>query len=474
MRRVKYFLRGRLLPCALLFALIVAGLILLAIWLPRLLAPVAMLERAFSFAVALVIVASNELPEKKIAKLALLFLPWMGGALCLFFREHTRPTPSRERTDFGHGGLFSRVAATAEQFTGLPPSRAKSVDFFPVGREFYERLLVDLKGAKKRIWLEFYIVARGVFWGDVLAILEDRLQNGVDVRLIYDDFGCAFTLPEDYAHELEKRGIKTAVFRRMRVGRGFSRRDHRKLAIIDDVCYTGGANLADEYIGERIRFGHWKDCAVRIEGGISAFSELFLRTWYALRPSDGIPKPQDSAEGDIPTVLLADEANDAERLFPLLLSDFASHAEKTLYLSTPYLSLPGSALDALTSAVRSGADVRVLIPHIPDKKPVFFLSRAYARELERRGVKVREYTPGFLHAKSVLIDGRYALVSSYNLDFRSLYVQAECGAFFEDEGLGSNIMRDFLSTWEQSAPPKKANAFVRVLGRICMLFAPLT
>ncbi len=474
MRKIRYFFRGRLFPCTLLFGIIAAGAVALAIWLPRLLAPVALVERALSFAVALAVIAEDTLPEKKAPKLLLLFLPWMGAALCLFFYEKPTEIDRRVRPDLGHGTLLLRVAALSESLCSLPHGRAKSVLFLPVGRRFYESLLEDLKGAKQRIWLEFYIVARGVFWGDLLAVMEQRAAQGVDVRLIYDDFGCAFTLPEDYAKELGSRGIRTAVFRRLKVGRGFSRRDHRKLAIVDGICYTGGANLADEYIGEAIRFGHWKDCAVRIEGGTESFCELFLRTWYALRPSDGIPKPQKDTEGERLFVPLADGADGGERLFPYLLADLAANARRTLYLTTPYLSLPRGILDALTSAARSGTDVRVLIPHIPDKKPVFFVTRAYARELLRRGIAVREYTPGFLHAKCICADSRYAVVSSYNLDFRSLYVQAECGAFFEDEALAEDIARDFLSSWEQSAPPKRANALVRALGKLCMLFAPLT
>ncbi len=473
MRKVKYFFRGRLFPCVLLFAAAVAGVAALAVWLPRLLAPVAALERAFSFAAALDVVISDALPEKKTARLMLLFLPWVGAALCLFFREKKQEFLRRERVDLGHGGLFSRVAALSEQATGLPAGRVRSLEYLPAGRDFYERLLADLEGAKERIWLEFYIVDRGVFWGNVLAVLEKKACEGVDVRLIYDDFGCAFTLPDDYARELGKKGVRAAVFRPLKPRRGFSKRDHRKLAIVDGVCYTGGANLADEYIGERIRFGHWKDSVVRMEGA-NAFSELFLRTWYALRPSDGIVPPQKSEEGGLPFVPLADDAAGSERLFPAVFCDFISHAERTLFLTTPYLSLPRGAADALSAAARAGVDVRVLIPHIPDKKPVFFLTRAYARELLRRGVGVREYTPGFLHAKCAAADGRYALVSSYNLDFRSFYVQAECGALFESETFAADVERDFLACWKQSAPPAKANAFVRALGKLCMLFAPLT
>ncbi len=454
MRKVKYFLRGRLLPCALLFALIVAGCAALALWLPRLLAPVAVLERVFSFAVALYVVQSADLAEVKIAKLVLLFLPWMGAVLCLVFRT-PRPLQGEDR---GHGAPLLR-------------HKAKTVEYFAVGREMYERLLSDLKTAKRHIFLEYYIIAHGKFWGDILGLLSERAAEGVDVRVIYDGFGCGCTLPADYCKTLEAQGIRAAVYKPLRVGRGFSRRDHRKLAVIDGVAYVGGVNLSDEYIGEIVRFGHWKDTAIRIEGGVSAFSELFLRTWYALRPSDRLPAVPACEEGDIPFSLLFD--GDGTRTFPQYLLLLIARARERLYLFTPYLSLPHSLLEALKAACMAGVDVRVMIPHIPDKRPVFFLTRAYCHLLSKAGVGVREYTPGFLHAKSAVADGKFSLVSSYNLDFRSLYVQAECGAAVEDEELAARLQGDFLTAWEQGTEVRQRGAAV-FFGRLAMLFAPLT
>lgn len=475
MRKLHYFLRGRLLPCALLFVFVSAGGVFLALFLPRLLAPIAAAERAFSLAVGLFTACERDLPERKLAKLLLLFLPWTGAILCLVFRSSFLPVKRRhEGGDLGHGTLVSRLGALSAHMTGLPSVRAEAVSYFAVGREMYAALIADLKAAKERVYLEYYIVARGVFWGDVCKLLIERAKEGVDVRLIYDGFGCGLTLPEDYPRELEALGVKTAVFRRPKFGRGFSRRDHRKLAVIDDAAYTGGVNLADEYIGEKLRFGHWKDTAVRIQGDVSAFSELFLRTWYALRPSDAPVPAQKGRAGGILCVPLSDGADRRERLFPKALSLLAAHAKEKLYFFTPYLSLPQSLLGELEDAAKAGVDVRVVIPHIPDKKSVFLLTRAYARLLEERGISVREYTAGFLHAKSLVADGEYALVSSCNLDFRSLYVQAECGAFIADMPLAEAVERDFSDVWKQSEPVKPCNSFARAAGRLLMLLAPLT
>ena len=478
MRRFRYFVRGRGLPVALLFLLTVAAGIALAIRLPRLLAPVALMERALSFIAAAVLLALRDIPERKIAKLVLLcFLPWMGFILVLFFAEADPPAPSTANCGRGGGDLLSRTATLAERFSGARAA-AGTLGYFASGEEMRRALCADLKGAKRRIFLEYYIIAEGKFWGEIVALLEERAKAGVDVRVIFDDFGCALTLPRGYAKELGGRGIAAKVFRRLRLGWGLTRRDHRKIFLIDDICYTGGINLADEYVGERIRFGHWKDSAVRVEGDVSAFEDLFLRTWYGPSRSKRkktppiLPKREGAEEGSF--VVLSDGTQARERMGAALLPLLFGSAERTLLLSSPYLSLPHGMLGLLGSAAAAGVDVRVLIPHIPDKRAVFFLTRAYARELMRMGVKVREYTPGFMHAKSIVIDGKYALVSSYNLDFRSLYVQAECGVFAEDRALANAVGQDLLACFEGGCDVKKAGPFVRILGRLCMLFAPLT
>ena len=473
MRRLRLFLRGRLFPLALLLLFALLAGIVLAVRLPRLLAPVALMERAFSLLAAAITLVLEDLPERKIAKLALLcFLPWVGPILVLIFSE-TEKRPRTFKTAGEGGSLFSRVAATAERLKGTHVARGH-IEYFSSGEEMRAALLADLKGAKRRIYLEYYIIAEGKFWGEILSLLEEKAKRGVDVRVIFDDFGCSLTLPARYAKSLASRGIKTAVFSRLRPQRGLTRRDHRKLFLIDGVCYTGGINLADEYVGERIRFGRWKDSAVRAEGDVSGFEEVFLKTWYALTRSKGTHVQPKEEAGGVPFCVLSDGTKRDGRRFPLLLPLLIASARKSICLSSPYLSLPHAAMQALFAAAASGVDVRLMIPHIPDKRLVFFLTRAYARELGEKGVKVREYAPGFLHAKSIAIDGECALVSSYNLDFRSLYVQAECGLFAEDPALAEAVERDFRTCFEEGCPLKKANPFIRALGRLAMLFAPLT
>lgn len=469
MRSLKRFFRGPLFPLALALVAAFAGCAALAIFLPRLLAPVAVAERGFSFAVSLFVAAGHEIPEKKTALFLLLFLPWAGALLCLFLLEKEPAIPQNGGAVRGHGCLLDDAASLTARLSGMPLLFSEKISYFSDGAELKPKFLQDLRAAKERIYLEYYIIAPGSFWGEIAEILAEKAAAGADVRVVYDEFGCGLTLPANEAALLERRGIRTAVYP-IRMLRGTGRRDHRKIAVFDDVAYTGGINLADEYVGEKIRFGHWKDTAVRVEGA-EGFCALFLRTWGALRPSE---KAEESPKtsGAVPYCLLSDEGK--VRLFPQIFSLLAAHARTKLYFFTPYLSLGEEALSALSSAALRGVDVRVMIPHIPDKKPVFCLSRAFGRELMRRGIAVREYTAGFLHAKVAVSDGAFSLVSSYNLDFRSFYEQAECGVLARDPALAAETEGDFLSCWKQGTPLSEGKGLRRWGERLLMLLAPLT
>lgn len=452
MRKTRYFFGGRLFPCALVFALTAAAAFVLAIWVPRALAPVALAERLFSFVVLLYTVCSSDLPECKLPKAVLIvLLPWTGAALAIVWR---RKKPR------------AAVKPVAEQCF------AESLEYFPVGSDMYGRLLADISAAEKFVWLEYYIVAHGAFFHAVCELLERKAKEGLDIRLLYDDFGCSLTLSKNFGRELEKRGIKAYALRRIRFpSRAMNRRNHRKIAAIDgEIAYTGGINLADEYIGEKIRFGHWKDTAVRVTGAPAIeFAKLIAKEFSHSALPALSPK-----EGNIPCAIIADGAEDSEvRAGVCAFCALIHTSEKYAYLNTPYLAPDGAVCAALKQAALAGKDVRIMIPHIPDKRTTFFISRSYARELIQAGVQIKEYTAGFLHAKSLVADGRHCFVSSYNLDFRSLYLQAECGLYAENEPLAEELTRDFLAAWETGTPVKKAGFFSHALGRLMRLFAPL-
>ena len=287
------------------------------------------------------------------------------------------------------------------------------------------------------------------------------------MRVIYDDFGCALTMPRRYPKTLEKAGIRCRVFRPVRLSRRASLRDHRKIAVIDGyVAYTGGINLADEYAGKQIRFGHWKDAAVRVTGSAAkAFEGLFLQTF-------GSAAAQGAEGGKIPCTVFADRADESPRTGIGTVVSLVRGAKQRLWLFTPYLSPDGELLYALKAAARDGADVRIAVPHLPDKKSVFLLTRHYARKLEEFGVRVREYEAGFLHAKNIVSDGD-AAVSSYNLDFRSMRLQAECGVVVHDKTFADAVAADFEAVWDLSVPTPPATRRERFLVSFLKLFAPL-
>ena len=452
-----------MLPCALLLLLFLAALVPAAIFLPRVLAPIAALERFFSLTVA-VFTANKPLPAENKARrlLLLLALPWLGGIFCLCLKAHT-PMPERSTSRFFDDDVANAVSAISHRGSCF----CESAEYFPDGRNMFERLLLDLKGAKKEILLDYYILARGKFFDSVLAILERKTQDGLQINIVYDDFGCAASLPKNFAKTLRAKGISATIFHPLKafpIGK-LNRRDHRKIAVIDrKIAYTGGINLADEYIGEKIRFGHWKDSAVRLTGvAAERFADLFFEKESA-----------DSALGSgFPCVVFGDRADRSTRVGEEIFFKLISCAAERIFITTPYLAPSEKISAALRSAARAGIDVRLFIPHIPDKKAVFALTRSFARELSAYGVKVREYTAGFLHAKSLVCDGKYAVVGSYNLDERSLHMQAECGVFLRNETLAFDIERDFIACWETGSPVPKATFKEKLTAFFLRLFLPL-
>lgn len=464
MRKVKYLLRGRLIFCILFLLAVIAGGIALAVILPQLLAPIAAAERLFALGAALFIANSAIPAESKARKILLLMLPWLGLLLCLFLVKRTpprkTPTPIRSFED----GTANDISALARQGCGLSGCFTENAEYFPTGRALYDRLLPDLESAEHEILFDFYLLSHGIFLDSVLSILEKKAKTGVDVQLIYDDFGSTF-LPKKFPAQLRARGIKAKVFHPIRAFsfRRLNRRDHRKLIVIDrKIAYTGGVNLADEYIGEVIRFGHWKDTGIRLTGeAAERFSALFRG-----RTSD------ETEKNGSPCVVFGDTADKRERLGEEIYFRLISSARQTLYLCTPYLAPSEKLLTALKSTART-ADVRILIPHIPDKKSVFSLTRSYARELIKAGVQVREYSAGFLHAKNLTSDGKYVLIGSYNLDERSLSYQAECGVFLLDETLCRTVERDFLTSWQTSDRIPKASIGEKITAFFLRLFQPL-
>lgn len=345
------------------------------------------------------------------------------------------------------------------EYGPYPVWKNTSVKYYPVGEEMFADMLEDLKKAKHYIFLEYFIIEEGIMWNSILEILEQKVKEGVDVRLIYDDVGCVSLLPFHYAELMEKKGIKCIAFNRFVpfISLVMNNRDHRKIMVIDGhTAYNGGINLADEYINVKKRFGHWKDTGVRLHGdAVFNFTLMFLEVWNAFRVPEldySVFKPHrwhpEPFESDGYVIPYADTPLDYEELGENVYINILNQARDYVYIATPYLLISDEMENALCLAAKRGVDVRILMPGIPDKPTVFFMAKSYYPPLLKAGVQIYEYTPGFVHAKSYVCDDRIATVGTINMDFRSLYLHFECGTFL----YGCRAVLDVKKDMEECFP----------------------
>lgn len=331
------------------------------------------------------------------------------------------------------------------------------VSYFTLGEKMFARMLEDLSKAEKFVFFEYFIVAEGRMWDEIKALMKKKAACGVDVRVMFDDLGSLSVLPKNFIKELTEAGIRVIPFNPLVpvLALGMNNRDHRKILVIDgNVGYTGGINIADEYINETTRFGHWKDTGVRLEGsGVANLTAMFLSVWDACSGTDTaledfLPDRKIKADGFVQP--FSDNPLDNELLSETVYMDILWQAQKYVYLFTPYLVIDHEMTVALTAAAKRGVDVRILLPGIPDKKMVFHLAESYFRQLLESGVRIFLYTPGFIHAKSCLSDDRAAVVGTINMDYRSLYLHFECGAFMTGVDAVGDLKKDCLDSFAVS------------------------
>lgn len=326
------------------------------------------------------------------------------------------------------------------EYGPYPVWKNTETKYFPSGEQMYASMLEDLKKAEHYIFLEYFIIQEGVMWNSMLEILEQKVKEGVDVRLIYDDVGCVSLLPFHYADQMEAKGIKCLAFNRFVpfLSLVMNNRDHRKILVIDGhTAYNGGINLADEYINRKVRFGYWKDTGIRLHGdAVFNFTLMFLEIWNAFRIPDldySLFRPRrwhpEVFESDGYVLPYADTPLDYEELGENVYVNILNQAKDYVYIATPYLLISDEMEHALCLAAKRGVDVRILMPGIPDKPTIFFMGKSYYPPLLNAGVKIYEYLPGFVHAKSYVCDDKIATVGTINMDFRSLYLHFECGTF---------------------------------------------
>lgn len=375
-----------------------------------------------------------------------------------------------------------------EKYSSCPVYDNSATEFLPSGEVFFERLIEELKKAEKYIFLEFFIIEEGIMWDAILDILKEKAKQGLDVRVVYDDFGCLTRLPQGYNKILEGFGIKCSIFNPFIPILSFrlNNRNHRKIVVIDGkTAYTGGVNIADEYINAVEKFGHWRDSVIEVKGdAVWSFTVMFLSMWSYLRnkgESYECFKPDDfdqSVECHGYVQPFDDSPLDNEHVSEAVYLNLINQAEKYIYIETPYLILDNKMMVALTMASKRGVDVRILTPYIPDKWYAFAVTQSNYEELLEVGVSIYQYTPGFNHGKTFVVDDDYAVVGTINLDYRSLYLHFECGVWMFNTNSICQVKESTLQALEVSKQVtmediKNTSKFKKVVSAVLKIFAPL-
>lgn len=408
----------------------------------------------------LYLILGNKQPSKKM-RLRLEHIHKRTSKFLQQNKEVLEEVKKENKTVCGHVNYINKAS-------GYPMYKNTEVKYYKVGEDNYKDLIEELKKAKKYIFMEYFIIEEGKMWNSILEILEQKAKEGLDVRLMYDDVGCVSLLPYGYDKIMEKKGIKCIAFNPFKplLSLAMNNRDHRKITVIDGhTGFTGGINLADEYINEKVRFGHWKDTGVMLKGqGVWNLTIMFLEMWNSNRQTDedfSIYKPEvhqlETTVSDGFVQPYGDSPLDEEVVGENVYLNIINSAKDYIYIFTPYLIIDNEMMTALCLAAKKGVDVKIVTPGIPDKKTVFKLTRSYYPQLLEAGVKIYEYTPGFIHAKVFICDDEIATVGTINMDYRSLYLHFECGVYLYKCKCINDIKKDALDTFSKSREFSKAD-----------------
>ena len=454
--------------------------------------------------VLFIIIKRDETAYKILWLLVILTVPVAGALLYLLFGNRRTARPLRKRlrrvqeagqpaplpcggTPFEGEKRMEQTVRWLEHKTGYPLMRAEDVRYYPLGDAMYPDMLTDLRAAKKTIYLEYFIIEPGEMWQSIVDILAQKVREGLDVRVMYDDLGSILTFNFSNALALEKLGIRCVTFNPLLALKGTANyRDHRKMLIVDDaVAYSGGVNLADRYINREHPYGHWKDTGFRLTGApVRSFTHMFLTFWnaFSLQKEEPMPMPPAAAAAEPAAqdgwvLSYYDSPLNSEATSNRLYIDLLSQATDYAWFFTPYLMLGDDLLDAMLAAAQRGVDVRIVMPGIPDKKLIFRMSRSFYQVLLTGGVKIYEYTPGFVHAKSLVCDDRAATVGTVNLDYRSLFLHFENNSLFYRGSIVARVKEDFLATQSQcravEACDMKRYSRRWIVDGVLRIFAPL-
>lgn len=510
MKFIWKFLFHRVVIVGLAIALQLAALILIVVKLNDYFAFFYGGSILISIIVVLFIVNNDSNPAYKIAWIIpILIFPIFGGLFYIFFGGNQLSKRTRKRMKYIEDktldalvidpDILGKMAGLSEDalnqsryiqnYAYSPPYENTVTEYLPSGELKFTRLKEELRKAKHYIFLEYFIIEKGVMWDSILEILVEKVKEGVDVRVIYDDVGCMLKLPFRYDKKLESLGIKCCVFNPLIpiLTLRLNNRDHRKLAVIDGhTGFTGGINLADEYINKIERFGHWKDTAILVKGEAAwNLTVMFLTMWDFLRGIDedfldfkNKSKMGELIKNDGYVQPFADSPLDDEPVGEIVYLNLINKAKRYIYITTPYLIIGGEMISALSSAAKAGVDVRIITPFQADRWFVHEVTKSYYKPLIENGVKIYEYSPGFIHSKTFVADDEYGVVGTINMDYRSLYLHFECGVWMYRTSSIEDLKDDFVTTLEvcqeitidDLAQIKWYNHFLRLVLRA---FAPL-
>lgn len=467
---------------------------------------VSLLSVAAVFMVLFIVIKRDESTYKLLWLLIILTMPLVGALLYLFFGNKRTAKPLKKRlqgvessgdphplpvgeTPFAGEKRMEQTIRWLERKTGYPLCKARPVRYYPLGDDMFPDMLRDMKSAKRSIYIEYFIIEPGQMWDTMLEVLEDKLRQGVDVRVMYDDLGSISSFNFSNARELTQKGIPCVPFNPLLALKGTANyRDHRKMLIVDnEIAYSGGINLSDRYINLEHPYGHWKDTGFRLTGeGVHSFTHMFLTFWnaFALKKGEAgtpMPVPQDSAEAPRETdgyvLSYYDSPLEHDATSNQLFIDLLSQSTDYAWFFTPYLMLGDDLMAAMLAVARRGVDVRIIMPGIPDKKLIFRMSRSFYQVLLNGGVKIYEYTPGFVHAKSFVSDDKVATIGTVNLDYRSLFLHFENNSLFYRSSIVEKIKEDFLATQalcsEVQPYDKKRYSRRWAVDGLLRIFAPL-
>lgn len=507
LKNIFSFMFSRLFLVALMLIVQISLLVTLILYFSQSVFYVYLSLNVLSFFVVVAIMSNDENPSYKLTWIiAILIFPLTGGVFYMLFGNKRMPSKLRKRIDseledtklhmpsndlakeklswLGDGRI--NQSQYIYNIAGNPLFENTSSEYYPVGELMFDSMAVELEKAEKFIFLEYFIIRPGLMWDKLFDILKRKVAEGVEVRLLYDDLGCIKTLPKSYNKIITEAGIKLCVFNpfRPRVSVILNHRDHRKLLIIDGrTAFCGGINIADEYINQYERCGHWKDTGVMLKGeAVWPLTFMFLQMWQFaadqfidineykardnIQPGDGLVQPF----GDSPF----DGYNITETAYLNILS----RAQKYVYITTPYLVIDSEMESALCTAAQSGIDVRIITPYIYDKWYVHLLTRSHYAKLIKAGVRIYEYLPGFMHGKMFVSDDEVCMVGTCNMDFRSFYLHFECSIAFYGAELIKRVRDDIVDCQKLSHEitleyTREISLHMRLVRAFLKLFAPL-